>query len=854
MSRSREADNEEPLFQFDSYESPVGAATPVEPSSTRPTSSRVNLSISQFSLSTPNLLAYRSDQTTLLEMTEQILSGADKGKGPSQPVLIRASTTQLSHDTFDVGSSSSGYFSMEGMSYSPSSPLASSSFDLQAIQTPLDDIYYRLTIAGYSDPVAPGSCEAPADAAGGSASGKGKARELAPMLPPLQFTPTEFGYDKAAWPSPGLISPGAGPSSYGSALGSMGVESTLNANMAARAAVPSQSPPAVRRMPSRRHSFSNLSTRSMRGALSPLKTTGNLARRLMQRGKSGTSPSTPGTATPRNVAAIDYEVGQGSCLTPWRSGPGKDTPPVPFLAWDAQLNDKLPVYNGKEFKGKGRSYSSPYPLSALDIIPVATTDVFKPIIIAPRKFFDEMLPRELRLRVLSSLISLHEEEHGRMVLAKEWSVTRASSSRYKFVGKEKAVRELVKFSRVSRAWQALVLDGQLWRHIDLRSFPKLPSSLLCRLSKVAGPFVQSLDLSGHTSLLPSTLTDIIKDFCVDTSSFSPYTQLTKINFQGCSALTTRSLHEVLLASPSLEVILLKGLTAVTNTTCDVIGETCPQLTTLNISRCANVDGWGIRSLVTSGVVHRGHLLLKSLKASGLRRINDRTLLALGKSAPFLEVLDLSYVYDLHNSALEAFVACTPDENVLGETVVLTSRQAGRDPIDSTRYRRRVTQLRHLSLSSCHLLTDNACANLAHTMPRLELLELAGIGAELRDEGLVRLLETTPLIRKLDLEDASSISDKDLKVGRDECDPERVVLKSFYSWQTVDAVQAARDKRRKTRRVVNVSNGSTSDFEETVFATSGRTRWWPQSSRRSSGTTSPEARLEMGNDRDQCTIM
>jgi len=363
----------------------------------------------------------------------------------------------------------------------------------------------------------------------------------------------------------------------------------------------------------------------------------------------------------------------------------------------------------------------------------------------------------------------------------------------------------------------------------------------------------------------------------------------------------------------------------------------------------------------------------------MKSITDEVLAALGKGAPLLEVLDLSYVRDLHNSALEAFISCpVEDEGRTFETVLLTAREAGRDPNDSSKYRRRVTRLRHLSLSSCLLLTDNACSILAHAVPRLELLELASIGAELKDDGLVRLLNTTPLIRKLDLEEASEITDtviatltpgpvadtgnlglcdpsgpghalehlsvsyavnlsdeaflsliqncahlsvleadntrisgsilkefvrlsrkrkmidpvavvidcrgvgetlvkelsdstrprngwrsydarklgyvdgrdkEDLKIGRDECDEKRVVLKSFYSWQTVDAVRAAREKRRKAKRAANASGGNTSDSDD-LF--SGRARWW-SSGRRSSGNTSPTV-LDTNNDRDQCRVM
>lgn len=518
--------------------------------------------------------------------------------------------------------------------------------------------------------------------------------------------------------------------------------------------------------------------------------------------------------------------------------------------------------------------------------------------------------------------------------------------------------------------------------MDLRAFPKIPASLLTRLSKFAGAFVKSFDASGHASLLPSTLEDVTSDLCLKTvlSSQSSHTQLTSINFQGCTALTTCSLHHLLERSPFLQTICLKGLAAVTNNTCDVLGAHCARVTLLDIGRCLNVDGQGIRSFISAGLNHGDHLPLKELRVSGLKRVNDEVLATLGKGAPFLEVLDLSYARDLHNSALEAFVSCSADHTQF-ETVLLTGREAGRASGDTSKYRRRVTRLRHLSLSSCILLTDIACSNLAYTMPRLEYLELAGIGAELKDDGLIHLLKTTPLIRRLDLEDASDITDtlitaitpspaadgtssgtidpsepghalehlvlsyavnitdeaflsliqnctrlcileadntrmsgsvlkefvrlsrmrkrmnpvivaidcrgvgesvvkeltistrprkgwrsyeamklgyvdgrdkEELKVGRDECDEMRVVLKSFYSWQTVDAVRAAREKRKKSKRIPDESNGNTTDSDDRL-SSFGRARWWSPNGRRSSGTTSPTV-FDMNNDRDQCRVM
>jgi len=394
-----------------------------------------------------------------------------------------------------------------------------------------------------------------------------------------------------------------------------------------------------------------------------------------------------------------------------------------------------------------------------------------------------------------------------------------------------------------------------------------------------------------------------------------------------------------------------------------------------------MDGSGLLSLASAAISRGERLLLKELRLSGLKHMNDAIMATLGRAAPYLEVLDLSYVRQLHNSALEAFVSCEDGDSLGVETILLTSREAGREPGDPNKYRRRITHLRHLCLSSCILLTDIACSHLAYTVPRLEFLEMAGIGAELGDDGLVRLLNTTPFIRRLDLEDANEITDnvleaitpavetdliqappepqtghalehlvisfatsvtddallslirgcprlrvlevdnthmsgsvlkefvrvmrerrmadssvvaidcrgvneslvqdllsstrprlgwrsyharklkyldgrdgEELKVGQDECDEMRVVLKTFYSWQTVDAVKAAREKRRKSssRRAANDSNGSVTDSEDFLGATT-RARWWsPGGGRRIPGGSS--STIFDTNSNDSCRIM
>ena len=507
---------------------------------------------------------------------------------------------------------------------------------------------------------------------------------------------------------------------------------------------------------------------------------------------------------------------------------------------------------------------------------------------------------------------------------------------------------------MSKSWQSLVFDGELWTHIDLCSFPGLPPTTVVRIVESAGTFIRSLNVTGHVHLLPESMSSITDDLCLSLPD-NPlaYTQLTTLNLQGCFSLTTRSLHHLLVRSKYLETLCVRGLPAVTNTTCDIIGNFCPNITSLNMNRCVNMDAEGVRSLAGAANLRGEHLKLKELRLCALRHVSDSMMRALGRAAPFLEVLDLSYARHLHNSALEAFVACEEfgDNYHLGvDTIIVSARDLGRETTDSgpTRFRRRVTHLRHLALSFCVMLTDNACSNLAWSVPKLEFLELAGIGQDLKDGGLVRLIEQTPYIRRLDLEDASDIGntviaaltpgpvpitatspippkqpghalqhlnisyasnitddallslirkctnltsleadntrmgstvvrefvrlsrqrkaidarvvaidcrgigeslvkelspmtrprlgwcayaarklgyldgrdevleaeDGLMKVGQgqDECDEQRVVIKTFYSWQTVDAVKAAREKRRKsTPRRNRVRDGSDDSF-------------------------------------------
>ncbi|KAF9451400.1 hypothetical protein P691DRAFT_663285 [Macrolepiota fuliginosa MF-IS2] len=946
-----------------------------------------------------------------------------KGKAATMPVPIRSST--VLHDLFDLEPSSSSSTSSYPTA-SPASPDSNpispefpySSFDTTTIDPALVQNLYDNTDMRFS--LSP-------------QSSKGKEKDVPPILPPLSFSEMGLNYDQASWPSFGSVA-SPGPSSYGS-ISSPTRDMTPSASPEDTAAVRTSTSatsmggvyigPSAKRIPSRRRSLSALSVPSspsfasltmskIKVKLGPSTTTqSNLARKLLSRKRGDATPD-PGvssetvslTAATSTSSVVTPSSPLDPSVAPWYAAPLQYdlnmVGPLSFVSPDQGTEKRLsPRPSVLLLKTKGRSKSSPLPFSALDFVPAASTDVFKPLpLVLHRNYIDQILPKELQIHILKFFVLLFEEDHVKGVARGRWTISKAISSRHQFVGRDKGIRELLKLARISHSWESLVYDGQLWTDLDLHSFPGIPKSALLRLTRLGGSFIRRIDFAGHCRLQAATLTDIANHLCLRNPL--SYTHLTAINLQGCSALTTRSLHHLLVRCRSLRDLCLKGLMAATNTTCELLATFCTQLERLNLNRCPNMDAEGIRCLGQTMLAQAETLRLKELRVSGLKYMDDVTMRVLGKAAPDLEVLDLSYVRQLHNSALRAFVTVDDgfDYTQSGvEIIRLNARQVGQDSSnDSTPYyRRRMTKLRHLSLSFCILLTDTACLNIAHAVPRLEFLEMAGIGADLKDDGLIQLLETTPHIRRIDLEDATDITDSvlscitpiaespaplshsatepvrkrderppqpghalewltvshaanisdeafltlvrgcpklrvleadntrlsgstlkefvdisrkrktsnarmvaidcrnvvegivknlavsgatrprlavkafwarrlgyvdgndemcedDLKVGQDECDPKKVVVKTFYSWQTVDAVRGAREKRKKA--VSRRAGGSSSDFSSDAFdddlenggrTTGGLTRWWSPS-----GRNSPPIIPDLSN--DGCVIM
>lgn len=578
---------------------------------------------------------------------------------------------------------------------------------------------------------------------------KGKGKEQPPTLPPLTFTPTSLGYSEStSWESSSpSSSSSAGPSSFSSTesypdTAARRVRPFSNASQAEPASSTPTESGAGQWNTSRPHSMnspsSTVSSRSMRRLKTKLDSSrvpGNVARKLLFRQRGDASPTSHGLGN-----YYDTIMAAAPLNMPEQWPPSLLSP----------LTEPIRIQN------KVRSYSSPFPLSALDLVPATSNDILTPTPIEPRNLFDGVLPRELRLHVFSSLVSVMEDDHRR-ALDGNWSASRAAHSRNRWVGRDRAVRELVKISRVSKQWRSMILDGQLWAEIDLHAFGRASLASGLRISEHGGKFVQALNLAGHVSCSSADLHGLTDDLCLN--QFPAATQLTSINLRGCTSLDSRSLHRLLEHTPLLRRLCVKGIPAVTNLMFKTIAACCPRLEDLDASRCVNADAAGVLAWARNATINSTHLDIVQLRLSGLKHVDEDMMAALGRAAPALEVLDLSYARQLRNSAMEAFVACTEDDtegDLSVDIVRLFAREVGRDGDGC--FCRRVTRLRHLALSSCPLLTDVACSNLAHSVPCLEMLEMAGIGTFLEDDGLVRLLRTTPQIRSIDLEDASEISD------------------------------------------------------------------------------------------------
>ncbi|KAK3333701.1 hypothetical protein B0T19DRAFT_418881 [Cercophora scortea] len=287
-------------------------------------------------------------------------------------------------------------------------------------------------------------------------------------------------------------------------------------------------------------------------------------------------------------------------------------------------------------------------------------------------------------------------------------------------------KELVRASTVSKDFYKTCFDGQLWTCFDASEFYKeIPAESLAKIIVAAGPFVKDLNLRGCVQVEHYKRAEVVVKACKN---------LINATLEGCRNFQRTTLHSLLRSNEKLANLNLTGLTAVTNDTCRIIAQSCPQLQMFNVSWCKHMDARGIREVV------EGCHMLKDLRAGEVKRFDNREVAEAIFRTNNLERLVLAGCDDLGDTALQIMIhGQNPEIDVLTDRPNVPPRK-----------------LRHLDLSRCVRLTTSGVKALGHNVPDLEGLVLSGV-TRLTDLALEPILASAPRLTHLELEELAELT-------------------------------------------------------------------------------------------------
>lgn len=287
-------------------------------------------------------------------------------------------------------------------------------------------------------------------------------------------------------------------------------------------------------------------------------------------------------------------------------------------------------------------------------------------------------------------------------------------------------KQLVRASIVSKDFHKMCFDGQLWTSCDASEFYKdIPAESLAKIIVAAGPFVKDLNLRGCVQVEHYKRADVVVKACKN---------LINATLEGCRNFQRSTLHSLLKGNERLANLNLTGLQAVTNGTCKIIAQSCPQLEVFNVSWCTHMDAKGIRTVI------KGCPKLRDLRAGEIRGFDKVDLAQDLFETNMLEKLVLSGCTDITDEFLQTMiVGRDPEIDILTDLPIVPARN-----------------LRHLDLSRCLRLSSQGVKTLAHMVPDLEGLQLSCCSA-LTDSALSDLLATVPRLTHLDLEELTDLT-------------------------------------------------------------------------------------------------
>ncbi|ORX38984.1 hypothetical protein BD324DRAFT_302513 [Kockovaella imperatae] len=401
-----------------------------------------------------------------------------------------------------------------------------------------------------------------------------------------------------------------------------------------------------------------------------------------------------------------------------------------------EAHDQIPTVGWPErHKGKGRMSSTvqyrPRMLSAMSagstMTPLPVRQPISPILTRPRSMsmphnvpavhqpkidlFGTRLPRELQLKVLKSLMSSYQG-----CVSGRWE------------DEDLGRRELIRLSRVSKSWQSLCFDGHLWTMCDLNAFaPRLHPNTLSSIISAAGLCIRSLSLKGFDNLYGPTL--------INSITRSTLSSLQDIDLRGCHNLTDHDLCRLIVASPNLTKLNLRGVQATSTAVIRCLARHTRHLSSLDISRCWDVTLCDL-AVWLKFMTDEQAAALQVLRVGGIRGYSPTAqdfLPLVASRFTNLRVLDLQACTTLSDADFEAFA---------------TSLDA----------RGGSCRLTHLNLSNCTSLSGEVFQHLTNRAPGLTHLELASLPLIFGDVEprhaalpLINMLRTMPLLQRIDME-------------------------------------------------------------------------------------------------------
>ncbi|OAQ70390.1 F-box domain-containing protein [Pochonia chlamydosporia 170] len=287
-------------------------------------------------------------------------------------------------------------------------------------------------------------------------------------------------------------------------------------------------------------------------------------------------------------------------------------------------------------------------------------------------------------------------------------------------------KELVQASRVSKTFYRFCFDGQLWTSLDASEFyQEIPAESLARIIVAAGPFIKDLNLRGCVQVEHYKRTEVIVKACKN---------LMNATLEGCRNFQKSTLHTLLRTNDKLVHLNLTGLSAVSNTSCKIIADSCPQLETFNVSWCDKVEAKGIKAIIESCP------RLRDLRAGEVRGFDDISTAEAIFNTNNLERLVLCGCVELTDDALKVMMqGIDPEIDILTERPIVPARK-----------------LRHLDLSRCNRLSSAGVKAIGYVVPELEGLQLSGCKS-LTDAALEPILASTPRLTHLELEDLEDLT-------------------------------------------------------------------------------------------------